>query len=486
MIQTIRIWRVKHNNTECPGYPTVGGEWIVQFNATGTADLYISASNGTEWSNTNQNYDLMFVELKCGATVMGYTWIDNGAQNSSVFIPNYNCSEISTERSKVITPGKHILRFEFGEGIAYANNFASFFVDTSNADFGDGIMHQTNLSGFGATANVTLNFTFLPGNMSGGIKKYTNFSGNFTSRIFNSTVNQTAYDKISWSRSLPNSSDVIGYATHGPADMAAVFYRNGSFGTDETAASYGAALDFTTALRRYTIPPDTSYSDILGLGFDGDSDVAYAFFQNGSTAADTSQADLTSDIDFLNGLNTWTIPPGFNVSNIIGFAIDTDNTGAAVFFNNGTFIEAAQEAAPFKFTTARVYTIPAGFNFKDMTGVDYHSGGNDITSFFKNVSRLSDNSQTGFTTDIAFATYFGTTYHAGFNITAYTNVTLYTRVSNNSITFTPWSTAYLNNSGIQGLTDDIGMYVQYRAVFKTPDPYVSPELENVTINYIRY
>ena len=36
-------------------YPTVGGNWSVGFSTTGTADLTITAVNGTTW--TNQPYE---------------------------------------------------------------------------------------------------------------------------------------------------------------------------------------------------------------------------------------------------------------------------------------------------------------------------------------------------------------------------------------------------------------------------------------------
>jgi len=91
-------------------YPTVGGNWTVKFNTTGTANLTITAVNGTTWTNYSESdYDLKFLEIKCGNQTLDYEWI-----NESVFIENYTCNQTGYEISKVLTTGKHQLRFTFG------------------------------------------------------------------------------------------------------------------------------------------------------------------------------------------------------------------------------------------------------------------------------------------------------------------------------------------------------------------------------------
>jgi len=85
-------------------YPAVGGSWTVMFNTTGTADLWITAVNGTEF-----NKDLMFLEVRCGDEILNYELINN-----SIFIGNYECSETGTGTGKVLTSGKHHLEFKFG------------------------------------------------------------------------------------------------------------------------------------------------------------------------------------------------------------------------------------------------------------------------------------------------------------------------------------------------------------------------------------
>ncbi|MBD3361359.1 hypothetical protein GF358_01055, partial [Candidatus Woesearchaeota archaeon] len=102
-------------------YPTVGGNWTVKFNTTGTANLTIRASNDTTWSLDGNGTDLQFLEIKCGDAVLNYSWT-----NDSVFIENYNCSSFGYETSKVLTSGKHTIEFKFGDDITYAFNEAAF------------------------------------------------------------------------------------------------------------------------------------------------------------------------------------------------------------------------------------------------------------------------------------------------------------------------------------------------------------------------
>jgi len=101
-------------------HPMVGKNWTVEFNTTGKANLTITAFNGTNWSNTEEIYDLKFLEIKCGQEILEYNWTDNGPENSSVFIPDYECNKTAYETSKVLTTGIHTIEFDFGGIKAYA------------------------------------------------------------------------------------------------------------------------------------------------------------------------------------------------------------------------------------------------------------------------------------------------------------------------------------------------------------------------------
>jgi len=123
-------------------YPLIGEQWIVRFTTKGCADLRISAVNGTTWSDTDQYHDLIFIECKRGDEIVPYVWANN-----SVFIPEFSSNETCDEISKVLTPGVHTLRFQFGNDVAYAKNLASEnWLQTTTSDFNNGTKTNINVS----------------------------------------------------------------------------------------------------------------------------------------------------------------------------------------------------------------------------------------------------------------------------------------------------------------------------------------------------
>ncbi len=71
------------------------------------------------------------------------------------------------------------------------------------------------------------------------------------------------------------------------------------------------------------------------------------------------------------------------------------------------------------------------------------------------------------------------------NVTESTNITFQTRVGNLSPITNPWSDLYIYPNGTDDINvnNNVGRYIQYKAVFTTPDKYITPILENVGINY---
>lgn len=363
---------------------------------------------------------------------------------------------------------------------------APFFMDNTNDDFDDGTLYLINISGSGADANVTLNFTINIGNMSGGHVIY-NTIGNFTSKIFDTNTTDSRFDKIAWTSVLPNSSDVVGIAMHEGKNDIGVFYRNGRVGAILNQANLASDVDFSSTLVAYTIPSVWDYQDIVGFGWDtaggGNGKDIYAFFKNGSVAGDLNQETFQNDLDFTGTTSSYTIPAGFNTSDIIGFAIER-GSDAAVFFKNKSVVEADSNDPPFSFTNYFTYTLLPGFDTNDAIGIGYDRGANDIAIFFNNGSIVSDTDTTSLGENMDFDDgVFLATYNSGFNILAFTNITLQTRMSNDSTTFTPWSDLYINHNGSENISGNIGRYIQYKAVLSTPDKYITPYLQNVTINF---
>jgi len=495
-------------------YPTVGGNWTVRFNTLGKANLTIGASNGTSYGEKEiddgaTRTDIDVGELRCGDSIL-FNYPDNiiapqvyiiSDNNQSLKIQDtvnkslkvaavravdYECDQTAFWTVKVQTPGKHTQRFDFGNVSALANNFAlqgNNFTDDNSSHFEPGNFTMTNLSGHDSRANVTLNFS-----IAQTFKNYSR-AGNFTSRTFDSGQNHTIWDKIVWTPNLVNSTDVVGMAGDTGINDFGVFYRNGSIGTNLTLVNLSTQFGFNASLIGYSLPNGWQGEDIIGIGWDSDGTAdVFAFFRNGSTAADASQADLTTDIA-MTTTSSYTLPAGFNRSDIIGIVVDTTANGGAgqgaVFFRNGSYARDTGETAPFAYTVAVLaYTLPAGYDTKDAIGVmmDEADGTDDIAMFFRNGSFVVDATQADFTTDIAFVSQLTATYHRDANITEPTNISMQTRVSNDSIAYSPWSQLYENDSG-QQLDQRVGRYLQYKSVFYTPDKYITPGIENVTINY---
>ena len=141
-------------------YPTVGGNWTVMFNTTGTANLTITTFNKTSYSeiyddNSSTIDDLEILELRCGDNVLFnknslansknlYFILDNSSlfklsetigkelRVKSLFVENYYCNSTSYHTVKVLTPGEHNQEFRFNDQSAYAHNFATDLIKASN------------------------------------------------------------------------------------------------------------------------------------------------------------------------------------------------------------------------------------------------------------------------------------------------------------------------------------------------------------------
>ncbi len=88
-------------------YPAVGGNWKVRFTTNGTADLIITAVNGTTFGTVSPD-DLLFLELNNGTHTL-----DPIVNGNSITYYNYSSTEEGFAESKVLTPLKHHLMFKF-------------------------------------------------------------------------------------------------------------------------------------------------------------------------------------------------------------------------------------------------------------------------------------------------------------------------------------------------------------------------------------
>src|SRR3990170_8084199 len=100
-------------------FPMVGGEWVVRFTTTGTADLTITGIDGTTFGETEPD-DLKFLELNDGTQTL-----TPEISGNSIIYRNYSSDAEGFERSLVLTSGEHHLEFKFGNDIEVAHNLAN-------------------------------------------------------------------------------------------------------------------------------------------------------------------------------------------------------------------------------------------------------------------------------------------------------------------------------------------------------------------------
>ena len=156
-------------------HPTLYGNWSVEFNTTGTANLSIAATNDTSyysqptrWSETSEDsslYDLHFLTLTCGGVPVPYNWSGTSCDSNDcpLTIENYNCdAQTSTLTSKVLTARPHVININFGGLSEYAYNDVSVSACQNLDTAGENYVLTGDVTGgaykcFNVTAeNVTL------------------------------------------------------------------------------------------------------------------------------------------------------------------------------------------------------------------------------------------------------------------------------------------------------------------------------------------
>jgi len=119
-------------------HPKEGGHWVVNFKTTGRTDLTITPNDQATIDG------LDFVSLKClsseasakedGDEEREPKIFDGPAPTDKdiIFYPNWGCAGTGNVTHRVNKAGKHTLKFQFGDQVAYAYN--STQVDTSTSD----------------------------------------------------------------------------------------------------------------------------------------------------------------------------------------------------------------------------------------------------------------------------------------------------------------------------------------------------------------
>ncbi|MFC1723048.1 LamG-like jellyroll fold domain-containing protein [Nanoarchaeota archaeon] len=141
--------------------PVLGGEWRIDFNTSGTANLTIEGIEGTEfaelWNDKeNTTQDIDFLDVKCGNMTQKHKlWVQSGGEKyeyislfnesrivDKLIVENYYCTENGALVSKELTGGRHSLEFRFGDSTARAENYVSELNCTITAACSDTVVFR--------------------------------------------------------------------------------------------------------------------------------------------------------------------------------------------------------------------------------------------------------------------------------------------------------------------------------------------------------
>jgi len=250
-------------------HPKAGDHWTVSFNTPeGTGDLVIIPNNQATID------DLDFVSLKCGEEEKTPQILEKDV----IFYPNWSCEEVAKVSHLVNVAGKHTLRLEFGDKIAYAYNSSgnNFSGDTNavalwkfdnDATDSEG---DNDLTAVGSSATETLrpnaagdeesitNSTSGAGNHwadvddvtpdGGTTRVWDNAIGTYQRDLYNLPTHSVGSGTINFIKIFFGLRSPTGTAVYGKVSQkSGTTISNGTeFSTTSTDYSYFASQTFTT------------------------------------------------------------------------------------------------------------------------------------------------------------------------------------------------------------------------------------------------
>ncbi|MDO8641286.1 MAG: LamG domain-containing protein, partial [Nitrosarchaeum sp.] len=232
------------------------------------------------------SFDLTFLELKCGDTVLTPQFIKNSEDgtNSVMSYPNYSCDQNGSETSRVHTIGKHHLEFKFGDEIQYANNDATtitlnFPADGNIAKYNYRPMNATvsSVSALDLNVSVFAGTSSNPSDLVGFFSPVT--SGSSVDFNYNTPVVQSDANLVGFWRLDKNIGDYSGRGNNGTGYVATMLPTGGRSGgafsfdgvNDYVAIADANSLDvrlFTLSfwIKGYTAPESTKITRALDKG----------------------------------------------------------------------------------------------------------------------------------------------------------------------------------------------------------------------------
>ncbi|KAF6242076.1 hypothetical protein C6988_10225, partial [Nitrosopumilus sp. b1] len=347
-------------------YPLVGGYWTVNFTTVGNATLTVSAIDGTTFGESAPD-DLEFIDIKCGENIVSHQWV-----NGSVVVENYSCYETGSETSKVLTSGKHHLKFQFGNDVGYAHNMA----------FANRVLGVTKVTGTYTSAGSTQDFTITPNlvnaNKAYALCSFRHAGENTHAAIFKAweILNTSTLRIHATTNTTPTQTPFVCYITEYDAQSSMISYQ-----LSNTRTSTSAAVTLHTANIGATIEPTESMEWFQGHTHDG-----------GDTTIGTEELDRARIISSTQW--QWEVNTGPNSQP------QDDYLGIVDWNDSGVSVQRGQTTIAVSGTTR---TLTGGVDF---TAVD-----RDRTLLFTSFKK----SDTGFTYDPS-TSYISATLDASNNI----------------------------------------------------------------------
>ena len=248
-------------------------------------------------------------------------------------------------------------------------------------------------------------------------------------------------------------------------------------------------LIFQRALTTLTVGSGFQRENLVGVGYDEDSGDVFGQDIDGRTLDDLSYTDLRQGATLGDSTELYTIPAGFNRSNVKAFVIDSGASQSALYFDNCSFVVAASETDAFAFATARVYNLTPPYSCGDVEGVVHHNFLNQFAAVLR-VKRpsgcnvvLVDNSQANLGSDINF-TDFGTEwcFPENANVSMEANVSFTANFGNSTDALTTIRNGIVTEISTT-INDVVARYVNWTGILQTNDRFVTPTIDNVSITY---
>ena len=151
---------------------------------------------------------------------------------------------------------------------------------------------------------------------------------------------------------------IAGMGIDGQSDLVFTWYRDGT-----VTAGTPTRLHAERIPTLFALPLDKTASDIVGMGIDEESKWVFAWYRDGTASAGTPH-DLTA----CRPPYVYTLPPGKTPNDIVGMGMDGVNDLVYAFYRDGTASagttdDLSSRRSPYRFA------LPAGKQAADIVGV---------------------------------------------------------------------------------------------------------------------